>query len=419
MLFERTKYLNELIAGRGNGLVKIITGVRRCGKSFLLFDIWHNWLLNHGVAENHIIEIQFDDFRNRRLRKPDVLLDYIDSKVSPEGEPYYVILDEVQLVEEFVEVILSLTHTRNVDVYVSGSNSRFLSSDVVTEFRGRGDEIRIWPLTFDEYFTGVGGDMRKAWLDYYTFGGLPQVALLETEEKKTDYLRGLYETTYLRDVIERNGLRNQEGMRELVRVLASCIGSSTNPTRIANTFQSLQGVSIKRETVKQYIEYLKDSFLIEEALRYDVKGRKYIGTETKYYFADVGIRAAILNFRQQEETHIMENIIYNELRSRGYNVDVGLVDAGFKGENDKYVRRQLEVNFVVNRPPYRVYIQSAFRMPTQEKETQERRSLLSIDDHFKKIIIVGDDIHRKEDELGVLTVGLLDFLTDKKMLEQC
>lgn len=419
MLFERTKYLNELIAGRGNGLVKIITGVRRCGKSFLLFDIWHNWLLNHGVAENHIIEIQFDDFRNRRLRKPEVLLDYIDSKVSPEGEPYYVILDEVQLVEEFVEVILSLTHTRNVDVYVSGSNSRFLSSDVVTEFRGRGDEIRIWPLTFDEYFTGVGGDMRKAWLDYYTFGGLPQVALLETEEKKTDYLRGLYETTYLRDVIERNSLRNQEGMRELVRVLASGIGSSTNPTRIANTFQSLQGVSIKRETVKQYIEYLKDSFLIEEALRYDVKGRKYIGTETKYYFADVGIRAAILNFRQQEETHIMENIIYNELRSRGYNVDVGLVDAGFKGENDKYVRRQLEVDFVVNRPPYRVYIQSAFRMPTQEKEAQERRSLLSIDDHFKKIIIVGDDIHRKEDEHGVLTVGLLDFLTDKNMLEQC
>lgn len=245
MVFERKKYLDELIAGRGNGLVKIITGVRRCGKSFLLFVLWHNWLLEHGVTDSHIIEIQLDDFRNRRLRKPDALLDYIDSKVVEDGNPYYIVLDEVQLVEEFVEVILSLTHMRNVDVYVSGSNSRFLSSDVVTEFRGRGDEIRIWPLTFDEYFKGVGGDIRKAWMDYYTFGGLPQVALLETEEKKTDYLRGLYETTYLRDVIERNHLRNPEGMKELVRVLASGIGSSTNPTRIANTFQSAQGVTIK------------------------------------------------------------------------------------------------------------------------------------------------------------------------------
>ena len=394
MIFERKKYLDELIAGRGNGLVKIITGVRRCGKSFLLFDIWHNWLLEHGVTDSHIIEIQLDDFRNRRLRKPDTLLDYIDSKVMDDGKPYYIVLDEVQLVEEFVEVILSLTHMRNVDVYVSGSNSRFLSSDVVTEFRGRGDEIRIWPLTFDEYFSGIGGDIRKAWLDYYTFGGLPQVALLETEEKKTDYLRGLYETTYLRDVIERNHLRNPEGMKELVRVLASGIGSSTNPTRIANTFHTVQGVTIKRDTIK------------------------YIGTETKYYFADVGIRGAILNYRQQEETHIMENIIYNELRSRGYNVDVGLVELGGKDKNGKFVRKQLEVDFVVNRPPYRVYIQSAFHMPTPEKEQQERRPLLSINDHFRKIVIVGDDIHRKEDELGVLTVGLLDFLTDKNLLEQ-
>ncbi len=333
MIFERKKYLNELIAGRGNGLVKIITGVRRCGKSFLLFVLWHNWLLEHGVTDSHIIEIQLDDFRNRRLRKPDALLDYIDSKVVEDGNPYYIVLDEVQLVEEFVEVILSLTHMRNVDVYVSGSNSRFLSSDVVTEFRGRGDE-------------------------------------------------------------------------------------TTNPTRIANTFQSAQGVTIKRDTIKQYIDYLKDSFLIEEALRYDVKGRKYIGTETKYYFADIGIRAAILNYRQQEETHIMENIIYNELRSRGYNVDVGLVELGGKDKNGKFVRRQLEVDFVVNRPPYRFYIQSAFHMPTPEKEQQERRPLLSINDHFRKIVIVGDDIHRKEDELGVLTVGLLDFLTDKNLLEQ-
>lgn len=417
MIFERSKYLNELIAGRGNGLVKIITGVRRCGKSFLLFNIWHKWLQNHGIKEDHIIEIQLDDFRNRHLRKPDVLLNYIDSKIVDDVN-YYIVLDEVQLVEDFVEIILSLTHMKNVDVYVSGSNSRFLSSDVVTEFRGRGDEIRVRPLTFDEYFKGVGGDIRKAWLDYYTFGGLPQVALLETEEKKVDYLRRLYETTYLCDVIERNHLRNPEGMKELVRILASNIGSSTNPTRIANTFQSSQGVAIKRDTIKQYIEYLKDSFLIEEALRYDVKGRKYIGTETKYYFADIGIRAAILNYRQQEETHIMENIIYNELRCRSYNVDVGMVELGGKDNSGKFVRKQLEVDFVVNRPPYRVYIQSAFHIPTQEKEIQERRSLLAINDHFRKIVIVGDDIHRKEDEFGVLTVGLLDFLTDPKLLEQ-
>ncbi len=417
MIFERTKYLNELIAGRGNGLVKVITGVRRCGKSFLLFNLWHKWLIGQGVDESHIIEIQLDDFRNRRLRKPETLLDHIDAMIKDDGNMYYVILDEVQLVEEFVEVILSLTHLRNVDVYVSGSNSRFLSSDVVTEFRGRGDEVRVWPLTFDEYFNGIGGDIRKAWFDYYTYGGLPQVALLETEVKKREYLRGLYETTYLRDVIERNHLRNPEGLTELVRVLASGIGSSTNPTRIANTFQSAQGVAIKRATIKQYIDFLKDSFLIEESLRYDVKGRKYIGTETKYYFADIGIRAAILNFRQQEEPHIYENIIYNELRSRGYNVDVGLVVIGEHDENGKFSRKQLEVDFVVNRQPNRVYIQSAFRMPDPEKEAQERRPLLSINDHFRKIVIVGDDIHRKEDEMGVITIGILDFLTDKGLLD--
>lgn len=417
MVFERKKYLNELIAGRGNGLVKIITGVRRCGKSFLLFNLWHDWLMSNGVDENHIIEIQLDDFRNRKFRQPEALLNHIDSLTKDDGNLYYVILDEVQLVDEFVEVVLSLTHMRNVDVYVSGSNSRFLSSDVVTEFRGRGEEIRVWPLSFEEYFRGMRGDIRKAWFEYYTYGGLPQVALLESEVKKREYLLGMYETTYLRDVIERNHLRNSEGMSELVRVLASGVGSPTNPTRIANTFQSAQGVSIKRSTVKQYIDFLKDAFLLEEALRYDVKGRKYIGTETKYYFADMGIRAAILNFRQQEETHIYENIIYNELRSRGYNVDVGLVEVGGIDSQGKYDRKKLEVDFVVNRLPTRIYIQSAFRMPSQEKEEQERRSLLSINDHFRKIIIVGDDIHRKEDDRGILTIGILDFLTDNGLLE--
>lgn len=416
MLFKREKYLNALIASQQNGLVKIITGVRRCGKSFLLFTLWHDRLLQQGVPENHIIEISLDDFSNRALRDPGKLLDYIKSRIVSDNSTNYVVLDEVQLVDNFVEVILSLTHIRNVDVYVSGSNSHFLSSDVVTEFRGRGDEIRVWPLTFSEYYEQIGGDMHKAWRTYYTYGGLPQVALLESETKKIDYLHNLYQTTYLRDVIERNHLRNAEGMETLIRVLASVIGSSTNPTRIANTFLS-SNIAIKRDTIDLYIGYLKDSFLVEEALRYNIKGRKYIGTETKYYFVDMGLRAAILNYRQQDEPHIMENIIYNELRSRGYQVDVGLVEFAGQDANGVFSRKNLEVDFVVNRPPGRVYIQSAFRMPTPEKEQTEQRSLLAINDYFRKIIVVGDDIQRKEDENGVVTISLFDFLIDHSILE--
>lgn len=416
MFFERKRYLEELIAGRGNGLVKIVTGVRRCGKSFLLFRLWHAWLVADGVPEDHIIELQLDDLRNRRLRNPERLLDYIDRRLAERGAAYYVILDEVQLVEDFVEVVLSLTHTHGVDVYVSGSNSRFLSSDIVTEFRGRGDEIRVWPLTFAEYYAGVGGDKREAWQTYYTYGGLPQVALLPTAEKRAEYLRNLYEATYLRDVIERNHLRNPEGLRSLVRILASAIGAPTNARRIANTFQSNGSVAIKPDTIRQYIEYLGDAFLIEEAQRYDVKGRKYIGAESKYYFADLGIRAAVLGFRQQEESHIMENILYNELRQRGLNVDVGVVEAWGRDPGGKTERRLLEVDFVVNRPPHRYYIQSALRMPTPEKAGQERRPLLSTGDHFPKIIVTGDYIHRKEDEDGILTVSILDFLLSDDVL---
>lgn len=412
MLFERKRYLNKLIASRGNGLVKIITGVRRCGKSFLLFTLWHDWLVANGVEESHIIGLQLDDLRSRRLRNPEKLLDYVDSKTGKDGQPYYVMLDEVQLVDDFVEVVLSLLHTKGMDVYVSGSNSRFLSSDIVTEFRGRGQEIRVWPLSFGEYFHTVGGDKRDAWLSYYTYGGLPQTQTLTTAEEKIQYLKNLYETTYLRDVVERNSLRNAEGMGDLVKVLASSIGSPTNPKRIANTFQSEGGVSIKPSTIRGYIEYLKEAFLIEEALRYDVKGRKYIGTETKYYFSDLGVRAAILGFRQQEETHIMENIIYNELRYRGFNVDVGMVELWEMSAAGRTERKQLEVDFVVNQPPHRVYVQSAYRLPTAEKQEQERRPLLNTDDHFRKIIITGEDIHRKEDEQGITTISLLDFLLD-------
>lgn len=412
MLFERKRYLNKLIASRGNGLVKIITGVRRCGKSFLLFTLWHDWLVANGVEESHIIGLQLDDLRSRRLRNPEKLLDYVDSKTGKDGQPYYVMLDEVQLVDDFVEVVLSLLHTKGLDVYVSGSNSRFLSSDIVTEFRGRGQEIRVWPLSFGEYFHTIGGDKRDAWLSYYTYGGLPQTQTLTTAEEKIQYLKNLYETTYLRDVVERNSLRNAEGMGDLVKVLASSIGSPTNPKRIANTFQSEEGVSIKPSTIRGYIEYLKEAFLIEEALRYDVKGRKYIGTETKYYFSDLGVRAAILGFRQQEETHIMENIIYNELRYRGFNVDVGMVELWEMSAAGRTERKQLEVDFVVNQPPHRVYVQSAYRLPTAEKQEQERRPLLNTDDHFRKIIITGEDIHRKEDEQGITTISLLDFLLD-------
>lgn len=416
MIFGRKQYLQELIAGRENGLVKIVSGVRRCGKSFLLFRLWHDWLVSQGVSPDHLIEIQLDDYRNRDLRDPGHLLNYIDSRLTNDGSTYYVIIDEVQLLEDFVEVILSLMHDSRVDVYVSGSNSHLLSSDVVTEFRGRGDEIRMWPLTFEEYHSAKSGDLREDWKQYYTFGGLPQVATLETETKKVSYLNDLYETTYLCDVIERNGLRNEEGLRDLIRVLASGMGCPTNPTRIANTFKTSAGVSMKRETIVKYIGFLRDAFLVEEALRYDVKGRRYIGTETKYYFTDVGLRGAILNFRQQEETHIMENIIYNELRSRGYSVDVGLVEISGRDHEGTFVRTPLEVDFVVNQSPRRVYIQSAYRMPTEDKLRQERRPLLSIDDHFRKIIITGDDIHRKEDEQGILTIGLFDFLTDKELI---
>lgn len=410
MIIPREKYLQQLIAAEGNGMVKIVTGIRRSGKSFLLMTLFHQHLIEHGVQESHIIEISLDNRKNKRLRDPDTLLDYIDSRVQADGRIHYVILDEVQLVDDFVEVLLSLMQDKRMDVYVSGSNSRFLSKDVVTEFRGRGDEIHLYPLSFSEYYAAAGGDRRDAWKDYYTYGGLPQVLLTEDEEKKADYLTDLYELTYLKDIVERNHLRNVEGLRTLIRILASSIGSPTNPRRIANTFLSAEDIRIKDSTIRDYIDYLQDAFLIEEALRYDVKGRKYIGTETKYYFADMGIRAAILNLRQQEETHIMENIIYNELRMRGYRVDVGMVETWTTNAENKTMRLPLEIDFVVNKGAERIYIQSAYRMPGEEKEKQEKRSLLSTNDNFRKIIITYDDIKQKTDEQGIVTISLLDFL---------
>lgn len=412
MIIPRDKYLQQLVAAEGNGMVKIVTGIRRSGKSFLLMTLFHQYLIEHGVQENHIIEISLDNRKSKHLRQPDTLLSYIDEKIQTDGLTHYVILDEVQLVEDFVEVLLSLMQDRRLDVYVSGSNSKFLSKDVVTEFRGRGDEIHVYPLSFSEYYAVVGGDKRDAWKDYYTYGGLPQVVLMESEEKKVNYLTDLFELTYLKDIIERNHLRNVNGLRTLIRILASDIGTPTNPKRIANTFQSAENVPIKDSTIRDYIGYLQDSFLIEEALRYDVKGRKYIGTETKYYFSDMGVRAAILNLRQQEETHIMENIIYNELRLRGYRVDVGIVETWTTNADKKTKRQPLEIDFVVNKGAERIYIQSAYRMPSEDKEKQEKRSLLSVNDTFRKIIIVDEDIKRKTDEQGINTISLLEFLLD-------
>lgn len=416
MIIQRKKYLDMLISGEGNNLVKIVTGVRRCGKSFLLFKLFRNYLTEKGVDEQHIIELSLDDLRNKKLRNPETLLEYIDSHLLNDKKTTYIILDEVQLVQDFVEVLLSLLHTPFVDVYVSGSNSKFLSKDVVTEFRGRGDEIRVFPLSFSEFYSAVGGDKSEVWKEYYTYGGLPQILEFDSEKKKSDYLKNLYELTYMKDVQERNHLRNADGLFKVVQMLASCIGSPTNPKRISDTFKTVEKKAVTDKTILNYIECLKDAFLIEEALRYDVKGRKYIGTETKYYFEDIGLRNAILNFRQQEESHIMENIIYNELKYRGFNVDVGFVETWENKSSGKSFRHGLEVDFVVNKGAERIYIQSAFKLPTDEKKEQEERPLLNINDSFKKIIITGENIKRKTDEKGILTIGLLDFLLDEKCI---
>ena len=416
MIIQRKKYLDMLISGEGNNLVKIVTGVRRCGKSFLLFKLFRNYLTEKGVDEKHIIELSLDDLRNKKLRNPETLLEYIDSHLLNDKKTTYIILDEVQLVQDFVEVLLTLLHTPFVDVYVSGSNSKFLSKDVVTEFRGRGDEIRVFPLSFSEFYSAVGGDKSEVWKEYYTYGGLPQILEFDSEKKKSDYLKNLYELTYMKDVQERNHLRNADGLFKVVQMLASCIGSPTNPKRISDTFKTVEKKAVTDKTILNYIECLKDAFLIEEALRYDVKGRKYIGTETKYYFEDIGLRNAILNFRQQEEPHIMENIIYNELKYRGFNVDVGFVETWENKSSGKSFRHGLEVDFVVNNGAERIYIQSVFKLPTDEKKEQEERPLLNINDSFKKIIITGENIKRKTDEKGILTIGLLDFLLDEKCI---
>ncbi|MDY4943383.1 MAG: ATP-binding protein [Candidatus Limisoma sp.] len=416
MRINRNYYLEQVIAGKENGLVKIITGIRRCGKSYLLFTLFHDYLNSHGIDDDHIIEIALDDRMNIELRNPDAILKYIKSKIVDKSL-YYIILDEVQMIPEFADVLNSLLHIRNADVYVTGSNSHFLSTDVVTEFRGRGDEIRLYPLSFSEYLEGYKGSRQEAWKDYYTYGGLPHVLALDSDKKKEDYLDNLYGSVYLVDVLERHKIKNQAEFDELVRIVASSVGAPVNPTKLSNTFKSVKGVTIHHATIDKYLSYLQDAFILERSIRYNIKGKKYINTLCKYYFTDLGLRNALLGFRQQEETHIMENIIYNELRSRGYKVDVGMVETRGKDKNGKIVRKQLEVDFVVNQGSRRYYIQSAFAMPTPEKEEQESASLLKIDDSFKKIIIVKDDIKPKRNEYGILTIGIMDFLLNKDSLD--
>ena len=418
MEFNRDLYLQKLISASKNDMIKIVTGIRRCGKSYLLFEIFRNYLLSQGVAEDHIIGLALDDNRNKDLRNPDKLLEYIDSQLIQDGQTSYVILDEVQMVDDFVGVLLSMTHMRNVQTYVSGSNSRFLSKDVVTEFRGRGWEIRVRPLSFAEYLEGVGGDKRDALEDYYTYGGLPAVAKMETPEEKEAYLKDLYRTIYLKDIIERNRLQNEEGLEEIFRVLASSMGTAVNPTKIANTFKSVANIKISSHTITKYIEYLKDAFLVSEALRYDVKGRKYIGSDSKFYFEDPGIRNAIIGFRQVEYSHMMENVLYNELCARGYSVDVGLVEVWEKNEEGNIVHKRVEVDYVINRGSQRIYVQSAYSMPDEEKRNQEQRPLIKINDSFRKIIISGEHKGKFYNDEGVLRIGVFDFLLDRDCLNE-
>lgn len=415
MEIKRDLYLNKLIRKKNNGLIKIVTGVRRCGKSYLLFNLFHNHLLEEGVEEDHIIEVALDDRSNKELRDPDNMLKFVKERIV-DKETYYIILDEVQLLDEFEDVLNSFLHIRNADIYVTGSNSKFLSSDLITEFRGRGDEIRIYTLSFREFVSVYDGSLDEAWDEYFNYGGLPLILSMETVEDKVEYLTSLFQKVYLSDIVERNKVRNRDELDELVDILASAIGSLTNPSKLAKTFKSVKGKVISDKTLKTYIDYLIDAFLISKAKRFDIKGKRYIGSPAKYYFEDIGLRNARLNFRQVEITHIMENIIYNELRIRGYKVDVGLVEHYSTGKDGKRQKKQLEVDFVATKGSEKYYIQSAFAMNNEEKIAQEQRSLVHISDSFKKIIIVADNIKVRRNEEGITTMGLRNFLLDENSL---
>ena len=415
--FNRNKYLQKLILHKHNHLVKIVTGVRRCGKSYLLFNLFKQHLLDSGVEASHIIEIVFDDRRRRNLRNPDACIEYVTSLIKDE-QMYYVLLDEVQLMEDFEDTLLTFLHIPNLDTYATGSNSRFLSSDVITEFRDRGDEIHIAPLSFSEYANAFPDKpWNDLWEEYYNYGGMPYAALLSSPDEKEDYLKRLFERTYIKDIVERYNIQEKQSMEQLVNIIASSIGAPTNPLKLENAFLSMGKTKLSHVTINQYLDYLQDTFLVEKSVRYDIKGKKYISTPSKYYFVDMGLRNARLNFRQTEENHIMENVIYNELRMRGFSVDVGMVEIKEKQPDGTWQRKQLEIDFVANKGSRRYYIQSAFMLPDEQKQQQEERPLLRVNDSFKKIIIVRDNIILRRDDNGLVTMGLRQFLLDENSLD--
>ena len=416
MEIKRDSYLEQLKIRKDNGMIKIITGIRRCGKSFLLFVLFKKYLLESGVDHDHIIEIALDGIENEELRDPKKCYRYIKDAMKDE-QKYYLLLDEVQFMPRFEEVLNSLLRIGNIDVYVTGSNSKFLSSDIVTEFRGRGDEIRIYPLSFAEFYAVFDGDFDDAWEEYMIYGGLPQVVKFSVERQKAEYLKNIFNNVYIKDVVERNRIQNVDEINTLVDILASVIGTPTNPTKISNTFKSERGINYSNKTISNHIDYLAEAFLISKAERYDIKGRKYVGANRKYYFSDIGLRNARLNFRQQEPTHIMENIVYNELLIRGYNVDVGIVDVFAKSSEGKKVHKQLEVDFVVNQGSQRYYIQVAYDMTSEEKQTQELNSLRNIPDSFKKLVIVNGTKKPWRNEEGFVIMGMKYFLLNADSLE--
>lgn len=418
MEIRRDRYLERLIAHKGNGRVKIVTGIRRCGKSYLLFQLFKRHLIETGVKPTHIIEIQLEDRSNKDLRDPDACLEYIKKQIKDQ-KPYYLLIDEVQLMGEFEDVLNSCLHIQNLDTYVTGSNSRFLSKDIITEFRGRGDEMYLWPLSFKEFRTTCEDKPSdEVWTEYMTFGGLPYCALLPTREEKADYLKHLFDEVFLRDIIERNRVQNDAQLESLLNVISSAVGSLTNPKKLEDTFTSSGAGKLSANTIKQYLDYLCDAFMIEQAERYDIKGKRYISTPYKYYFTDTGLRNARLNFRQLEETHLMENVIYNELCLRGYSVDVGVVEINERQEDGKYVRKQIEVDFVCNKADERVYVQSTFSIPTTEKRQQEERPLVNVGDGFRKVVVTKDNVIRHNDENGILIMSLQEFLMDEGALEK-
>lgn len=430
-MIARPDYLNKLISKKENGLIKIITGNRRCGKSYLLFTIYHEYLVSAGIAENQIIELALDETVNAKYRNPIELDSYIRSLVSDKSKQYYVFLDEIQKVDEiqnpyvdnpnskitFVDTVLGLMKIKNVDLYITGSNSKMLSSDILTEFRDRGDEIRVYPLSFAEFYTSFKGDKNEAWKEYYTYGGMPLAVTKKTPEEKSKYLKDLFTGTYLKDVLERHTITNSTSdLEELLDIISSSIGSLTNPLNLSNTFKTVKKRNLAPETISTYLDYFKDAFLIDSAVRYNIKGKKYISTPLKYYFVDVGLRNARLNFRQQEENHIMENIIFNELKIRGFDVDIGVIEHNTKDATGKSRRNFLEIDFVANRGSNRFYIQSALYVDTQEKREQETQSLNRIHDSFKKIVVVKDDIEPWQDDKGIRYIGIEQFLLEKDWL---